>query len=74
MEHANIVGLHQSMAEVLARRESELKQMEKLLAAEQNQTSHLKFRLQAEEAAHLRSEKRAKTAQQEVDMVNTLLV
>ncbi len=69
-----MVGLHQSMTDVLARREEELRQAEELLAAETNQTSLLKFRLQAEEAAHLRAEKKAKTAQQEVEMVNTLLV
>ncbi|KIM30544.1 hypothetical protein M408DRAFT_287376 [Serendipita vermifera MAFF 305830] len=73
MEHANILGQHQSMTDVLTRREEELRRAEELLATEQNQISLLKFRLQAEEAAHLRAEKRAKTAQQEVEMVNTLL-
>jgi sirohydrochlorin ferrochelatase len=74
MEHANILGQHRSLTDVLARREAELKRAEELLVAEQNQTSTLKFRLQSTEAASLRAEKRAKTAQQEADMVNALLV
>lgn len=74
MEYANITGQHQTLTDVLARREEELKQAEEMLVAEQNQASLLKFNLQAAEAAKLRAEKREKTAQQEVEMVNTLLV
>jgi mitotic spindle assembly checkpoint protein MAD1 len=74
MEHANMLGQHRSLTDVLSRRETELKQLEGLLVAEQNRTSTLKFRLQSTEAASLRAEKRAKTAQQEADMVNALLV
>jgi len=74
IEHANILGQHRSLTDVLARRETELKKVEELLMNEQNQVSTLKFRLQAAEAANLRAEKRVKTAEKEVEMVSTLLV
>lgn len=74
MEHANILGQYRSLTHVLAQREREIKQTEELLATEQNQTRTLKFRLQSAEAVNLRAENKTKTAQQEVDMLNELLV
>lgn len=74
MEHANLLGQHRSLTDVLKRREEELQNMQAELSSLQTQVISSKAQLQAAETTSLRHEKKAKTAQQEVELLNSLLV
>jgi mitotic spindle assembly checkpoint protein MAD1 len=74
MEHATLLGQHQSLSATLAAREEEGRSMEQRLSHSQDEISNLKFRLQNSEATVARAERKAKSAQQEVEVLNSLLV
>jgi Skp family chaperone for outer membrane proteins len=74
MDYADLLGQHQSQTGALSRKEGELQKTEGLLSASQHEVEDLRVRLQIAEATNLRTEKRTKTAQQEVELLNSLLV
>lgn len=74
IDHADLLGHYQSQSNALAQKDQELKQSEQSLTRAQNEANDLRLRLQFAEATIVRTEKRAKTAQQEVELLNSLLV
>lgn len=74
MEHANLLGQYRSQTEALQKKEVDLETARVELSSLQVQLTSAKAQLQAAETTSLRHEKKAQTAQQEVELLNSLLV